>query len=207
MLGTGGITRGRATAAAAAAALTLAAGCGGDGDRQDADDRDATYRVEVDRPEFPTTQALARETELRLTVRNADERTIPNLAATIEMGDGGTATVAFGRRSEEPDLSSRSRPAWIVDEGPLSGTTAYANTWALGPLPPGEERTFVWRVTPVEPGRYRLRYRLAGSLTGGARLETATGAAARGDLRVRIVDRPSRHRITDDGRIVRVPLG
>lgn len=192
-------------AAVAAVALAVAAGCGGGDDRQDAGDRRATYRVAVERPSFPAVQALARETQLRITVRNVDDRTIPNVAATIEMGDDGTATAAFGRRSDEPDLSSRSRPVWIVDEGPLSGTTAYANTWALGPLPPGEARTFVWRVTPVEPGRYRLRYRLAGSLAGGARLETEQGEPPRGELAVRIVERPVRHRVTDDGRIVRVP--
>ena len=207
MLGYGAILRGRATAAVGAVALMLVAGCGGSGERQDANDSPETYSVEVTREEFPARQALAQETEMRIDVRNVDDRTIPNIAATIEMDGTGTEAAAFGTLSEDPGLSSRSRPVWVVDEGPLSGDTAYPNTWALGPLEPGRTARFVWRVTPVEPGRYVLDYRLAGSLTGGARLETADGTQPSGRFVVRIADGPRRVRVTDDGQIVREPAG
>lgn len=207
VLGPGGILRSHATAAAVAVALLFAAGCGGDDARQDSGDEQATYRVEVTDRSFPARQALAEETEMRITIRNLDDRTIPNVTATLAMGDGGTETVAFGALSEESGLSSRSRPVWIVEDGPLSGTTAYANTWALGPLEPDQERTFAWRVVAVEPGRYVLSYRFAGSLTGGARLVTEDGRPVRGRFDVEIQDRPGRSRVTEDGRIVRVPTG
>jgi hypothetical protein len=206
VLGPGGILRSHVTAAVLAAALVLASGCGGD-DRQDAADEQATYTVEITDRSFPARQSLAEAAEMRVTIRNVDDRTIPNVAATIEMEGGGTETVAFGALSGESGLSSRSRPVWVVEDGPLSGTTAYANTWALGPLEPGDSRDFIWRVVPVEPGRYVLRYRFAGSLTGGARLETENGTPARGRFVVEIDDRPRRTRVTDDGRIVHVRTG
>lgn len=206
VLGPGGILRGRVPVAAAATALTLAvAGCGGGDERQDAQDSDATYRVEILDPTFPPRQELAEESEMRITVRNVDDRTIPNVAATLEMDRDGTRTAAFGLRSRDPDLSSRSRPVWILDEGPLSGDSAYGNTWALGPLAPGRSQTFSWRVVAVEPGRYELRYRFAGSLTGGARLETADGEVPQGSFPVYIDRRPGRIRVTADGEIVRIP--
>lgn len=204
VLGRGGILRSHASAAALAAALMLVAGCGG-GERQDAQDSDATYRVEILDSSFPARQELAEESEMRITVRNVDDRTIPNLVATLEMDRDGTRTAAFGLRSRDPDLSSRSRPVWILDEGPLSGDSAYGNTWALGPLAPGRSKTFSWNVVAVEPGRYDLRYRFAGSLTGGARLETQDGAVPQGDFPVYIDRRPGQIRVTDDGEIERVP--
>jgi hypothetical protein len=205
VLGRGGNLRSHASAAVLAGAALLVAGCGGGGERQDARDSEATYRVEVVDASFPAKQELAEESELRITVRNDDDRTIPNVVATLEMARDGTRTAAFGLRSREPGLSSRSRPVWILEQGPLSGDSAYGNSWALGALPPGREKTFVWNVVAVEPGRYDLHYRLAGSLTGGARLETADGTAPSGDLPVYVDRRPGRIRVTAEGEIVRVP--
>jgi hypothetical protein len=205
VLGRGGIIGGGLAATLVVIAAALVGGCGGGGERQDAGDSSATYRVRVSDPSFPARQGLAEEAELRMTVRNLDDRTIPNLAATIGMAGDGTQAAAFGSLSKDSGLSSRSRPVWVVDDGPLSGDTAYANTWALGPLAPGDERTFVWRVTAVEPGRYVVTYRLAGSLTGGARLETPDGRVPRGRFAATISGRPRGLRVTDDGRIVSVP--
>ena len=119
------------TAAAATAALVLAAGCGG-GERQDADVRAATYTVEQPRISFPKEQELADETVMSVAVTNAGDEQIPNLAITVEADREGTQAAAFGTLSDQPRLASRSRPVWIVDESP--GATAYANTWALGPV-------------------------------------------------------------------------
>ena len=40
------------------------------------------------------------------------------------------------------------------EAAPKGGETAYVDTWALGPLSPGQERTFRWGVTAVRPGKY-----------------------------------------------------
>jgi hypothetical protein len=191
-----------ATAAAAAVVLTLVAGCGDD--EPDAEPT-ASYRVGAPRATFPPQQQLAHAVELRIALRNTGRRTIPNVSATLLTGGGGDdATEAFAARSEEEGLASRSRPVWIVDEGPVSGDTAFGNTWALGSLAPGRTKTFTWRVVPVRAGRYELRYRLFGSTSGRSALRLADGSAPGGTLKVRVSGKPAQVRVTPDGRIVEV---
>jgi hypothetical protein len=182
--------------------LALVAGCGDDSDGNE--EQAASYRVAVPQATFPARQQLAEHVELRIAVRNTGQRTIPNVAATLQTGRGGAAD-AFASSSDEPGLSSRSRPVWIVDEGPFSGDTAYANTWSLGAIAPGRTRTFTWRVVPVRAGRYELRYQLFGSTTGRSRLRLANGEAPRGRFTVRVSGKVPQTRITPDGRIARVP--
>ncbi len=192
-----------ATAAVAAVALALA-GCGG-GSAPPAEPA-ATYPVAT-QASFPAHQSLAQRVALRLTVRNTGTRTIPNVAATIVSGGGpdGTAVQAFGSNLAGADLSSHSRPVWVVDAGPSNGDTAFANTWALGPIRPHQARTFVWRVVPVRAGTYTIGYRLTGSTTGRSQLREANGDAARGSLTVDVSAKPATVRVTADGRIVSVP--
>ncbi len=192
-----------ATAAVAAAALTLAAGCGSSAPKPEAA---ATYPVAT-RASFPARQSLAQHVELTLTVRNTGTRTIPNVAATLTMGGGpdGTAVKAFGSYLAGSDLASHSRPVWIVDAGPVSGDTAYANTWALGPVRAHAARTFTWHVTPVRAGHYTIQYSLTGSTTGRSQLREAGGSAAGGALRVAVSGNPGTVHVTPSGRIVSVP--
>jgi hypothetical protein len=191
------------TAATAAASLLLVSGCGG-GTRQDAADRDATYRVTVPRATFPARQDLATAIELRIAVHNDDSRAIPNLAATITTGLGGTSIAAFGQESPVSGQASSSRPVWIVDHGPTDGETAYANTWAIGPLAAGQTKTFVWRVTPIVPGDFRIRYALYGSLGGKSKLQLASGATPHGMFSVHVSGRPAQTKVTPGGRILSV---
>lgn len=184
-----------------AVALALA-GCGG-GERQDADDSDGTYRVDVVTAEFPAQQHLADETTLELVVRNVSGRAIPNLSATLEAAGDGTRAPAFSRIDETAGLSSRSRPVWIVEESP--GSTAYGDTYATGPVEPGEEGRFLWRVAAIVPGRYRLTYRLSGSLGGGAKVVEGDGERASGSFDVDVDRRPAQARVTADGSVERVP--
>jgi hypothetical protein len=195
-----------ATAATAAVALLLV-GCGGsDGGGAEPT---ATYPVTV-RGAFPARQSLAEHVELTLAVRNTGTRTIPNVTATLGTGGGGAddaAVEAFGARIDEKGLASHSRPVWIVDDGPRSGDTAYANTWALGSIAPRDTRTFTWRVVPVRAGRYTLRYRLGGSTTGRSRLRLRNGDAPHGSFTVHVSGKPAQVRVTPDGRIVSAPPG
>jgi len=191
------------TAAAAAVALALA-GCGGsDGPQAE---QSITYSVAIPVRSFPARQLLANPVELRLGVRNEGTRAIPNVAVTIATGSGSDdgAVEAFGSRLEGKGLSSHSRPVWIVDEGPTSGDTAYANTWTLGSIEPHKTRTFAWSVVPVRAGSYTLRYSLTGSTTGRSPLRLADGGAARGSFDVRVSGKPPQVRVTPGGRIVDV---
>jgi hypothetical protein len=182
----------------------LANGCGG-GSRQDAGEQAAIYPVAVVHATFPSHQQLAERTEMRIAVHNTGTRTIPNLAATIEAAGRGTTVEAFGLHSEEPDVQSSSRPVWVVDVGPINGETALPNTWALGRLAPGATRTFAWHVVAVQPGTYRLGYRLSGSLSGKSRLRLTGGGVPQGSFKVTISHTPAQVRITKGGKIVPVP--
>ena len=58
------------------------AACGG-GERQDEDEPEGEFPVEITAAEFPAKQSLAEAEELILSVENTGDETIPNLAVTI----------------------------------------------------------------------------------------------------------------------------
>lgn len=182
-----------AASAAALAAVGIAA-CGG-GTRQDADEPSGTYRVAIVRSSFPVRQRVAAPTRLVIAVRNTGRRTVPNVAVTVD---------SFSSRSERTDLADAQRPVWIVDAPPEGSTTAYTNTWALGPMAAGETKRFVWRLTPVQPGTHRLRYRVAAGLTGTAKAVLPGDRVPERDLTVRITSRPASARVDPEtGSVVR----
>jgi hypothetical protein len=174
----------------------IASGCGG-GTRQDAHEPDATFKVAIVHPSFPTVQAVARPETLVLRVHNTGTATIPNVAVTID---------SFSYVSNFPNLASNKRPIWVIEQGPGtiakrpvqsqvisppgSGQTAYVNTWALGALGAGQTRTFAWRVTPVKSGVYTVRYAVAAGLAGRARARLADGTIPHGHFTVAIAPRP-----------------
>jgi hypothetical protein len=128
--------------------------CGG-GERQDADEPEGDFPVQIVNADFPSNQQLAQNTNLTLTVANSGDQTIPDLAITIfttsnagtsetgssDTGTTGTGTAAqefptsqgsFSVRSEQEDLAIPFRPVWILEEGfpKLAGQTASAGAEA-----------------------------------------------------------------------------
>jgi len=85
--------------------------------------------------------------------------------------------------------------------GPAGGDTAYSSTWALGRLAPEQTKTFRWRLTPVQAGRYRVAYEVAPGLDGRARL--TGGSKAAGRFRVTVDDAPVEASVGADGQVVR----
>jgi hypothetical protein len=182
--------------AAPAAALVVlgTAACGG-GAKQGADEPSGTYRVAIVRSSFPRRQHVAAPTRLVIAVRNTGDKTVPDVAVTVD---------AFAARSERTDLADPERPVWIVDAPPEGSTTAYTNTYALGPLAAGATKRFVWRLTPVQPGTHRLQYRVAAGLTGRAKAVLAGDRAPERAITVRIASRPASARVDPDtGAVVR----
>ena len=183
----------------ALAALTLGAlvvsGCGGGGERQDEDEPTGEWTVDVVEADFPEQQRLAEQVSLKLRVRNADSQAIPNVAVTVN---------GFSARSEQPGLADPDRPVWIIDDGPRGGVTAYTNTWALGRVAAGQEKEFVWKVTPVKAGRYEVRYRVSAGLDGKAKAVLAGGAQPSGTFDVQISREPDQSRVDPDtGEVIR----
>jgi hypothetical protein len=164
---------------------------------------------------FPRLQRLAQRTHLLIAVRNVGRRTIPNVAVTITNPRWGTAAQAFSTLiAAQPGLASRSRPVWIIDRppglcrfgcvagGPGGAATAYANTWALGPLAPGHTALFDWRLTAVAAGRYLVAYTIAAGVNPPAIARLPDNRPAVGVFAVKISCRPRASYVLNNGRVV-----
>jgi hypothetical protein len=187
--------------------LIAVVGCGG-GERQDENEPEGDFAVEVVSSEFPKQQKLAQSSDLIITVRNAGDETVPNVAVTL---------TGLGYRATQPDLANAERPQFAVngvpreiggfpeakEATPLGCDTAYVNTWACGPLKPGDERTFVWKVTAVKAGPYKVSWRVAAGLNGKAKAVTAGGGGApTGTFSGTVSDKAPDVRIAADGKTV-----
>lgn len=203
--------RGRFAILGTAVAALAFAGCGGGGERQDANEPEGDFRVEVVRAEFPERQKLAKRSRLEIVLRNADDREIPNIAVTLN---------GLDRRKDNPELADQRRPVFVVNgrfeefgniEDAQSQTPdgienpSYVNTWSLGPLAPGESKSFEWDVTAVWAGPYELDYTVAAGLTGKARAVDENGEIPRGVFTGRISDDAPQTRIAADGESI-VPV-
>jgi hypothetical protein len=197
------------------AVASLVAGCGGT--EQNAGEPHAEFPVSV-ASSFPSSQRLAEQTSLMVSVKNVGSHAIPNVAVTVLNPRYGSAAQAFGtliqaNASGQPILASRSRPIWIVDQapgpcgyschnrGPGAAATAYSNTWALGRLAPGHTAVFRWKLTAVQAGAYRVEYEVAAGLNGYAKAVLSGGSAARGHFDVRITSAPPLVTVHGNGRV------
>jgi hypothetical protein len=200
-------------------ALVLSA-CGDDNPRQDADEPSADFPVAVDAAKFPTDQRLADTQDLRLEIENTGTEPVPNLAVTIYTGEE-KAGGSFAVRSDQAGLANPNRPVWILENGfPKLATTpgeavedlelaasagaevAQTDTFAFGPLDPGDIKDIVWRVTPVQAGTYTVHYELAAGLNGKARAVAEDGSPVEGEFVVTISSKPPRASVDAAGNVV-----
>ena len=186
---------------ALALAGLVVSGCGSE--RQDADEPEGEFALEVVEASFPARQTTAQRSTMLIAVRNIDDRDLPNLAVTIdtESPGGGDPAGAFATSATDPRLADPDRPVWIVDRGPEGGDNAATNTWAVGPVFPGQTREVEWRLTAVRPGNYTVNYRVSPGLHGKA--VPADGQNTTGSFRVRISDEPVPARVNGKGEVVR----
>ena len=210
------------TAAACLLAGVGVAACGGDKERQDSNEVAGEFPVEVTSAKFPARQRLAQTSDLILEVENAGDETIPDLAITIFTGDE-KADGPFNVRSEQQGLADPNRPVWILEDDypkvfsaeielskldaePTAGAeTAATDTYAFGPVAPGDSVTAVWRVTPVVAGTYTVHYEVAGGIDGKAKAVTADGSPVEGEFVATISNKPPNTRVTDSGAVVTAP--
>ncbi len=219
------------TAAAAAGLLTIATGIGGCGDggaeaRQDADEPSAKFPVRITAAKFPTEQRLAETSDLVIGVENTGEEDIPELAFTITTDDGKGAAAAtnpdgsFSVRLDDDSLANPNRPVWILENkyprpidpatnkpeppppGLGPGFRAQTNTFAFGELQAGDTEEIIWRLTPVMPGTYTLRYQVEAGLTGKALAVTSDGGEVKGEFVVTITDKAPKARVGDNGQVI-----
>jgi hypothetical protein len=146
---------------------------------------------------FPAVQPIARPTRMELLVRNTGSSTVPVVAVTVD---------SFDYASNYPELAANKRPIWVIERGPGAiavppvqsqevsppggGQTAYVNTWALGPLAPGQVRAFVWRVVPVKAGAHVVHFTVSAGLAGKSKTQTRSGAPVAGRFAVYVTPKP-----------------
>jgi hypothetical protein len=187
--------------------LLAVAGCGG-GERQDENEAEGSFPVEVVTARFPEDQKLAKSSNLVVTVRNAGRETIPNIAMTVD---------GFDENKNDPELADASRPVFAIngvqvqiagfpeakEAAPRGCDTAYVNTWACGPLRANEQKTFRWSVTAVRAGDFDIEWKVAAGLDGKAEaVAPGGGPAPRGRFSGTISDEAPEVRVADDGKTV-----
>jgi hypothetical protein len=204
------------------------ASCGG-GQPQDAQEPSGKFTVQVTTASFPASQRLSEHTHLVLAIRNASGKsTIPDVAVTIcnvtcaypAPAGEGTSAAAFGENLQMQGLAHPSRPVWVVDNppgpcnsgcsansssgggGPGGAVTAYANTWALGALAPGQTAKFDFAVTAVKPGRHVVAWEVAAGLNGKAKAVLRDGSLPHGKFTVLISKAPAETYVNNNGQIV-----
>jgi hypothetical protein len=184
----------------------MLAACGSQ-PRQDESEPKGNYKVEVTRASFPEQQKLAKRSDLVIVVRNSGNKTIPNLAVTLN---------GFDKRVNDPDLADPNRPIFVVngrpqsiggfpeakDAAPAGGETALVNTWALGTVKPGKKKTFKWSVTAVKAGPFHIKYKVAAGLQGKAKAVGPDGAEPKGAFNGTVSDVAPQSRVADDGHTV-----
>ncbi|HEY1332890.1 MAG TPA: hypothetical protein VGF31_01460 [Myxococcaceae bacterium] len=185
----------------------MLAGCGG-GPRQDENEPEGDFPVELVSATFPAKQKLAQRSDLVITVRNAGDETIPNIAVTV---------TGFDFRLDNPDVADPVRPQFAVngvpreiggfpeakDASPLGCDTAYVDTWACGPLKPGKAHRFRWSVTAVVAGPYNVAYKVAAGLDGKAKATGPNGGPApKGSFKGTVSNAAPKTRVSDDGKTV-----
>jgi hypothetical protein len=188
--------------AAASLAASVAAGCGG-GQSQDANEPSGNFPVEITSASFPASQHLSDDVKMKIAVRNAGSKTIPQVAVTITKTGQGTQAAAFSATSQQTGLSSSSRPNWIVTKSPVGGDSAYSNTWTGGALGAGKTKVFVWTVSPIKAGDYSLTYRVAAGLNGKAKAVLQGGGVPQGTFAVSVSSKPAQAIVDENGNVVR----
>jgi len=175
--------------------------------RQDENETAGTYPISV-AATLPTTQKLAQRSKLEVNVRNTGPKTIPNIAVAVK---------GFSVTEKQEGLADPRRPVFAIngapkelaglpeskDAAPEGGETNYVDTWALGPLKPGQGRSFRWSVTAVRAGGYDLRYTVSAGLDGKAKAEDDDGGGRpSGSFAGKISDSTPDTRVADDGETV-----
>jgi hypothetical protein len=167
-----------------------ATGCGG-GEQQDAKEAKlkGDYPVKVVSASFPEKQSLAKDSTMEIVVQNAGQKTIPTISVTVKCGAGLGGS--FSTTTADTDVADRQRPQFVVnkiptaaervnpplDPAPLERSSAFVDTYPLGPLAAGRTATFRWDVSAVKAGPYKLCWRVNAGLYGKVKAVPASGGA------------------------------
>jgi hypothetical protein len=171
--------------------VVLAIGCGGgESQRQDANEPSGKFEVDVTKASFPPKQKLAKRSELAIDVENTGDRTVPNLAVTIEGFDevqtdpdvdtANARTTVFAVNGKPTNLKQYGGFDDSVPATPGDSDTAFVDTWTVGPVKPGRTKKLRWTVTATRRGPYRIKWEVAAGLDGKAKAVGPDGGPPQG---------------------------
>jgi hypothetical protein len=206
----------RACALGLLAASIAATGCGGSSNKpQDENEPSGNFPVEVTSAQFPSNQKLAKDSSMEIVVRNAGTKRIPNVNVTVKCktGTGGSFSVA----SSDANLADNERPQFVVNQiptrtprktgqlelDPLERSSAFVDTYPLGPLAAGRTARFEWKVTAVKAGPYRLCWKVNAGLYGKAKATSSnSGLPLSGVFVGEVSNKAPKTRVAEDGTTV-----
>lgn len=175
------------------AALAIA-GCGSQSAGGNASEPAGTYQVSVVGASFPVAQSLAQKSQMMISVQNTGQKAAPNVAVTVK---------SFDRPKQQPDLADPRRPVFIVDQSPPGSATAFTDTYALGPLSPGQTKTFTWQVTAVQPGPFSIDYVVAAGLSDKVHAVDSSGRLPSGTFSGSIYSQAPPATVGPSGQVMR----
>lgn len=146
----------------------VVAGCGG-GTRQDEDEPEGNFPVEVLSATFPKEQKLAQDSKMKIVVRNAGSKEIPVISVTVECrrspkkgedsaGSGGSPSGAgsqgggFNYRTTFPGVADPSRPQFVVNTIPTATPRNY-DRGRLDPLERSSAYVSTFPLGKLPPGK------------------------------------------------------
>jgi hypothetical protein len=207
-------------AALAALALALAlsvAACGSESS-SDANEAEGTYRVQVTKASFPTSQRIGQTYLMRLEIRNSGKKTIPALTVNVSVAgkEGQASTLPFAIHDPQPELAQPDRPVWVLaahypkfagSSAPGGAETSNQKTYDFGPLKAGASANVVWKLSAVKSGRFGLLYAIDAGLGGQVKAETGGGVKPGGSFSVQISSAAYDTEVTGGGGVVRREKG
>jgi hypothetical protein len=113
----------------------------------------------------------------------------------------------YGHRRQEPTfvvdrIPGPDRPKGNEQLDPLERSSAYVDTYTLGPLAPNATADFEWHVTAVHAGPFRVCYRVAAGLNGKAVAVQQGGKPIFAEINGEISNKAPQTRVADDGKTV-----
>jgi hypothetical protein len=153
---------------------------------QDKEEIAGDFPVRVLAAQFEKKQSLAKDSTMKIVVQNAGDERVPEVNVTVKCpgpGLGGSFNTVVG----ESDVADPERPQFIVntiptrrarkgpplDPAPLERSSAFVDTYPLGPLEPNTKVEFRWDLTAVKAGPYRICWRVNAGLYGKAKAVAA----------------------------------
>jgi hypothetical protein len=199
-----------------ASVSALVSGCSPKEEEQDKNEPAGTFPVRLLSATFPSKQNLTKRSDMTIVVQNAGTKRVPEINVTVKCPGPGLGG-SFETIVSESDVADPQRPQFIVDRiptrktrqlppldpAPLERSSQLVDTYPLGPLDPGRKATFIWKVTAVRAGPFRLCWRVNAGLYGKARAVTASGGPPiSGQFRGSVSNKAPRATVTPSGQVI-----